>query len=97
MAWGFVSRDSIRIGARHVTKTAGSRRRALRAALALGAAATALPVAPAAAQRVRTPERSPMGVTEAEKRVLAVLGDVYRNHRYLNMHAAGVGVTLKKR
>jgi hypothetical protein len=38
-----------------------------------------------------------MGVTEAEKRVLAVLGDVYRNHRYLNMHAAGVGVTLKKR
>jgi hypothetical protein len=94
MAWGFVSRDSIRIGARHVTKTAGSRRRALGASLAIGAAAVALP---AVAQRARTLERSPMGVTEAEKRVLAVLGDVYRNHRYLNMHAAGVGVTLKKR
>jgi predicted O-methyltransferase YrrM len=62
-----------------------ARRRALGASLALGAAAAALPVAPAVAQRLRTLERSPTGGTEAEKRVLAVLGDVYRNHRYLSV------------
>jgi predicted O-methyltransferase YrrM len=61
------------------------RRRLLGASLALGAVAAALPVAPAAAQRMRTPERAPMAGTPEEKRVLAVLDEIYRNHRYLSV------------
>ncbi|MBI3041358.1 MAG: O-methyltransferase [Betaproteobacteria bacterium] len=61
------------------------RRTALRASLALGAAAAALPAAPAMAQRGRTLERAPLGATAEEKRVLSVLDDVYRNHRYLSV------------
>ena len=58
------------------------RRTALRAALSLGALAAA---APAAAQRGRTLERPPLPGSEDEKRVLGVLQDVYRNHRYLSV------------
>jgi caffeoyl-CoA O-methyltransferase len=61
------------------------RRRALGASLALGAVAAALPGAPAVAQRMRSLERSPMGDSAEEKRVLAVLEEVYRNHRYLSV------------
>jgi predicted O-methyltransferase YrrM len=53
--------------------------------LALGAAAATLPSATAHAQRFRTLERAPMGNSAEEKRVLAVLEDVYRNHRYLSV------------
>jgi caffeoyl-CoA O-methyltransferase len=59
-----------------------TRRAALRAALAVGAAAAA---APASAQRGRTLERPPLGGNADEKRVLGVLQDVYRNHRYLSV------------
>lgn len=59
-----------------------ARRAALRAALALGAAAAAIP---AAAQRGRTLERPPLAGSAEEKRVLGVLQDVYRNHRYLSV------------
>ena len=61
------------------------RRAALGASLAFGAAAAALPVSPAVAQRMRTLERAPLASTADEKRVLAVLDDVYRNHRYLSV------------
>jgi len=61
------------------------RRAALRTALALGTAAAALPVSPAVAQRMRTLERAPLAGSADEKRVLAVLEDVYRNHRYLSV------------
>jgi caffeoyl-CoA O-methyltransferase len=59
-----------------------TRRAALRAALAFGAAAAA---APASAQRGRTLERPPLGGNADEKRVLGVLEDVYRNHRFLSV------------
>jgi len=62
--------------------TAPQRRAVLRAALALPAAAVA---APAAAQRGRTLERAPQGATADEKRVLEVIEDVYRHHRYLSV------------
>ena len=62
-----------------------ARRRALGASLGLGAAAAALPVPTAVAQRMRTLERAPLGQSADEKRVLAVLEDVYRNHRYLSV------------
>lgn len=42
-------------------------------------------MSPAVAQRVRTLERAPLGDTADEKRALAVLDDVYRNHRYLSV------------
>jgi caffeoyl-CoA O-methyltransferase len=61
------------------------RRAALGASLALGTVAATLPSATAHAQRFRTLERAPMGNTAEEKRVLAVLEDVYRNHRYLSV------------
>ena len=61
------------------------RRTALGASLALGAAAATLPSATAHAQRFRTLERAPIGNTAEEKRVLAALEDVYRNHRYLSV------------
>jgi predicted O-methyltransferase YrrM len=61
------------------------RRAALGASLVLGASAAALPAAPVVAQRMRTPERAPMGNSAEEKRVLAVLDEVYRNHRYLSV------------
>lgn len=61
------------------------RRAALRASLALGTAAAALPVAPAMAQRGRTLERAPLGSSADEKRVLAVLDDISRNQRYLSV------------
>ncbi|MGH8702486.1 MAG: O-methyltransferase [Burkholderiales bacterium] len=61
------------------------RRAALGASLALGTAAAALSALPARAQRYRTLERAPMGNTAEEKRVLTVLEDVYRNHRYLSV------------
>jgi predicted O-methyltransferase YrrM len=61
------------------------RRAALRASLILGSGAAALPLSPAVAQRMRTLERAPIGHTADEKRVLAVLDDVYRNHRYLSV------------
>lgn len=61
------------------------RRAALSAALALGSAAAALPASPARAQRMRTLERPPAGNTPDEKRALAVLDEVYRNHRYLSV------------
>jgi predicted O-methyltransferase YrrM len=61
------------------------RRAALGASLALGTAAATLPSATAHAQRFRALERAPMGTTAEEKRVLAVLEDVYRNHRYLSV------------
>ncbi|MGH8635398.1 MAG: O-methyltransferase [Burkholderiales bacterium] len=51
----------------------------------MGTAAATLPVSPAIAQRMRTLERAPMGSTAEEKRVLTVLEDVYRNHRYLSV------------
>lgn len=54
----------------------------LGASLALGTAGAA---APAAAQRGRTLERAPAGKSADEKRVLAVLDDVYRNHRHLSV------------
>lgn len=57
----------------------------LRASLALGATAAALPAAPALAQRGRTLERAPLAHSADEKRVLAVLDGVYRNHRYLSV------------
>ena len=62
-----------------------SRRTALRAALALGSAAAVLSALPARAQRYRTMERAPLAGSADEKRVLAVLEDVYRNHRYLSV------------
>ena len=63
-----------------------SRRAALGASLALGTvAAAALRSAPAAAQRARTLERAPLAGSPEEKRVLAVLDEVYRNHRYLSV------------
>jgi len=62
-----------------------ARRAALGASLALGSLAAALPVSQADAQRMRTLERAPMGNTPNEKRVLAVLDEVYRNHRYLSV------------
>jgi len=61
------------------------RRAALGASLSLGAAAAVLPVSSAIAQRMRTLERAPIGNSAEEKRVLAVLEDVYRNHRYLSV------------
>jgi caffeoyl-CoA O-methyltransferase len=61
------------------------RRAALGASLALGTAAATLPSATAYAQRFRTLERAPISNTSEEKRVLAVLDDVYRNHRYLSV------------
>jgi predicted O-methyltransferase YrrM len=61
------------------------RRAALGASLALGTAAATLPSATAHAQRFRTLERAPIGNTAEEKRVLAVLEDVNRNHRYLSV------------
>jgi len=61
------------------------RRAALGASLAFGTAAAALPVSSALAQRMRALERAPLGATADEKRVLAVLDDVYRNHRYLSV------------
>jgi caffeoyl-CoA O-methyltransferase len=67
-----VSEDSVK----------STRRTALRAALAFGAAAAA---APAAAQRGRTLERPPLGGNADEKRVLGVLEDVYRHQRYLSV------------
>ena len=62
-----------------------ARRRALGASLALGTVTAALPVSPAAAQRMRTLERAPLGQSTDEKRVLAVLNEVHRNHRYLSV------------
>ena len=62
-----------------------SRRTVLRAALALGSTAAALSALPARAQRYRSLERASIGNTEVEKRVLAVVEDVYRNHRYLSV------------
>jgi predicted O-methyltransferase YrrM len=61
------------------------RRAALRTALALGTAAAALPVSPAVAQRMRALERTPLAVSADEKRILAALDHVYRNHRYLSV------------
>jgi predicted O-methyltransferase YrrM len=61
-----------------------SRRVALGASLALGTVA-ALRAAPAAAQRMKAMERAPGGSSAGEKRVLAVLDEVYRNHRYLSV------------
>jgi len=61
------------------------RRTALRASLALGTAAAALCVSPAAAQRMRALERAPLAGSGDEKRVLAALEDLYRNHRYLSV------------
>jgi predicted O-methyltransferase YrrM len=61
------------------------RRAALRSVLALGAAVAALPAEPALAQRGRAPERAPLARSAEEKRVLAVLEDVHRNHRYLSV------------
>ena len=61
------------------------RRAALGASLALGTAAAALSALPARAQRHGTLERAPIGNTAEEKRVLTVLEDVYRNHRYLSV------------
>jgi len=61
------------------------RRAVLGASLALGTAAATLPSATAHAQRFRTLERAPIGNTAGEKRVLAALEDVYRNHRYLSV------------
>jgi caffeoyl-CoA O-methyltransferase len=67
------------------TKFKPERRAALSASLALGTAAATLPSATAYAQRFRTLERAPISNTSEEKRVLAVLDDVYRNHRYLSV------------
>lgn len=39
----------------------------------------------AAAQRMRTLERAPLGRSTEEKRVLAVLEDIHRNQRYLSV------------
>jgi caffeoyl-CoA O-methyltransferase len=61
------------------------RRAALGASLALGTAAATLLSATAQAQRFRTLEQEPKSNTSEEKRVLAVLEDVYRNHRYLSV------------
>ena len=61
------------------------RRAALRTALALGTAAAALPMSLATAQRMRVLERAPLAGSADEKRVLAALDDVYRNHRYLSV------------
>jgi predicted O-methyltransferase YrrM len=61
------------------------RRAALHTALALGTAAAALPMSPATAQRMRALERGPLAGSADEKRVLAALDDVYRNHRYLSV------------
>jgi caffeoyl-CoA O-methyltransferase len=61
------------------------RRTALRAALALGSAAAMLSGFPARAQRYRTLEPAPLAGSADEKRVLAVLEDVSRNHRYLSV------------
>lgn len=54
----------------------------LGASLALGTAAAA---SPAMAQRGRTLERAPIGNTADEKHILAVLDEIYRNHRYLSV------------
>jgi len=54
-----------------------SRRVALGALFAFATGAAALRAAPL--------ERTPTGNTAAEKRVLAVLDEVYRNHRYLSV------------
>jgi predicted O-methyltransferase YrrM len=61
-----------------------SRRAAVGASLALGTA-FALRTSPTAAQRARTLERAPIAGDADEKRVLAVLNDIYRNHRYLSV------------
>jgi predicted O-methyltransferase YrrM len=61
------------------------RRAALHTALALGTAAAALPMSPATAQRMRALERAPLAGSADEKRVLAALDNVYRNHRYLSV------------
>src|SRR3970282_503816 len=61
------------------------RRAALGASLALGTAAATLPSATARALRFRTLERAPLGNPAEEKRILAVIEDVYRNHRYLSV------------
>ena len=69
-----------------MTKASGpSRRTALGAALAISAVAGAMRGSPAAAQHARALERAPTGSTVEEKRVLAVLDEVYRNHRYLSV------------
>jgi predicted O-methyltransferase YrrM len=44
-----------------------------------------LPALPARAQRYRTLERAPLAGSADEKRVLAVLEDVSRSHRYLSV------------
>jgi caffeoyl-CoA O-methyltransferase len=69
----------------HGKSPAQPRRATLRAMLALGAASAALPPRSANAQRGRTLERAPLGASADEKRVLGVLEDVYRNHRYLSV------------
>jgi caffeoyl-CoA O-methyltransferase len=62
-----------------------ARRAALGASLALGTAAATLPYATAHAQRFRALEHAPRGNTSEERRVLAVLDEVNRNHRYLSV------------
>jgi len=57
-----------------------------RAALAAAALALAAATAPSRAQsRRRAADAPPLAATPGEKRVLEVLGDVYRNHRYLSV------------
>src|SRR3970282_1505256 len=83
---GVFLRHALMIGQRFMKKPfKPGRRAALGASLALGTAAATLPSATARAQRFRTLERAPLGNTAEEKRILAVIEDVYRNHRYLSV------------
>lgn len=61
------------------------RRAALRVSLALGTVATLLPSRAGGQGRRRAAERAPLGNSVEEKRVLAVLDDVNRNHNYLSV------------
>lgn len=57
-----------------------------RSLISAGALALATAAAPAGAQgRRRAAEGPPLAATPEEKRVLEVLADVYRNHRYLSV------------
>jgi len=57
-----------------------------RAALGASLAAAALLTSPALAQgRRRTADKAPLAGSPEERRILAVLDEVYRNHRYLSV------------
>ncbi|MBI1989407.1 MAG: class I SAM-dependent methyltransferase [Betaproteobacteria bacterium] len=68
-----------------MTKPFSSKRRSTFAAALAAGTAAALPSASARAQRRNPLERPPLGNSPEERRVLAVLDEVYRTQRYLSV------------